>query len=76
MTSTELESNTGPEIEICDLNDQDLSVLAKKTCILITTVGPYGLYGEYVRSRLKMHLCAAATPPPPLSLSLPSFLSY
>lgn len=35
-------------IEICDLNGDDLSALAKKTFILITTVGPYGLYGEHV----------------------------
>lgn len=35
-------------IEICDLNGDDLNALAKKTCILITTVGPYGLYGEHV----------------------------
>jgi len=36
------------EIEICDLNDEQLGVLAKKTFILITTVGPYGQYGEHV----------------------------
>jgi len=36
-----------PGIEICQLNDEDLSALAKKTKVLITTVGPYGLYGEH-----------------------------
>ncbi|CAN8096767.1 unnamed protein product [Discula destructiva] len=36
-----------PEIEICELNDEHLDALAKKTFILITTVGPYGLYGEH-----------------------------
>lgn len=35
-------------IETCELNDEQLSALAKKTFILITTVGPYGLYGEHV----------------------------
>lgn len=35
-------------IEICDLNGDDLNALAKKTFILITTVGPYGMYGEHV----------------------------
>ncbi|KAF4951388.1 hypothetical protein FSARC_12945 [Fusarium sarcochroum] len=36
-----------PAIEIASLNDEDLSALAKKTCVLITSVGPYSLYGEY-----------------------------
>lgn len=36
------------DIEICDLNDEQLRALAKKTFILITTVGPYGQYGEHV----------------------------
>ncbi|RYP85283.1 hypothetical protein DL769_001014 [Monosporascus sp. CRB-8-3] len=35
-----------PEIEVWDLNDTDLAALAKKTFILITTVGPYAKYGE------------------------------
>lgn len=35
-----------PEIEIVDLNDEDFTALAKKTFILITTVGPYHLHGE------------------------------
>ncbi|KAK1633642.1 saccharopine dehydrogenase [Colletotrichum phormii] len=35
-----------PEIEICSLNHEDLEALAKKTFILITTVGPYAKYGE------------------------------
>ena len=34
-------------IEICELNDSDLSTLSKKTKILISTVGPYALYGEH-----------------------------
>jgi short subunit dehydrogenase-like uncharacterized protein len=29
------------------LNDADLSKLAKKTKVLVSTVGPYSLYGEY-----------------------------
>ncbi|PSR94426.1 Saccharopine dehydrogenase-domain-containing protein [Coniella lustricola] len=36
-----------PEIEICELNDEDLASLARKTFVLITTVGPYGQYGEH-----------------------------
>ncbi|KAK0621535.1 Saccharopine dehydrogenase-domain-containing protein [Bombardia bombarda] len=36
-----------PEIEICSLNDAELARLAKKTLILITTVGPYGKLGEH-----------------------------
>lgn len=36
-----------PAIEISDLNDGDLAALAKKTFILITTVGPYGRHGEH-----------------------------
>lgn len=35
------------EIEICGLNHEDLEALAKKTYILITTVGPYAKYGEF-----------------------------
>ncbi|KAK4106256.1 hypothetical protein N658DRAFT_460638 [Parathielavia hyrcaniae] len=35
-----------PGIEICSLTDEDLAGLAKKTFILITTVGPYGKLGE------------------------------
>jgi len=38
---------TQPEIEICNLTDHDLAALAKKTFILITTVGPYGRLGEH-----------------------------
>lgn len=34
-------------IEICNLSDEELGVLAKKTFILITTVGPYTRYGEH-----------------------------
>jgi short subunit dehydrogenase-like uncharacterized protein len=36
-----------PAIEIANLNDEDLRALAKKTCVLLTTVGPYSLYGEH-----------------------------
>jgi short subunit dehydrogenase-like uncharacterized protein len=38
---------TTAEIEVCDLNDADLLALAKKTRVLITTVGPYARYGEH-----------------------------
>lgn len=34
-------------IEVCNLNDEQLLALAKKTFCLITTVGPYVLHGEY-----------------------------
>ena len=33
-------------IEICELSDADLSALAKKTKVLISTVGPYAIYKE------------------------------
>jgi short subunit dehydrogenase-like uncharacterized protein len=36
-----------PGIEICSLTNEDLAGLAKKTFILITTVGPYGKLGEH-----------------------------
>ncbi|KAJ2905590.1 hypothetical protein MKZ38_004884 [Zalerion maritima] len=36
-----------PSIEICNLDSNSLAELAKKTCILITTVGPYARYGEH-----------------------------
>ncbi|KAG9247255.1 Saccharopine dehydrogenase-domain-containing protein [Calycina marina] len=36
-----------PGIEICNLNDADLSALAKKTKLMIATVGPYGRHGEH-----------------------------
>jgi short subunit dehydrogenase-like uncharacterized protein len=36
-----------PGIEICSLTDEDLASLAKKTFILLTTVGPYGKLGEH-----------------------------
>jgi short subunit dehydrogenase-like uncharacterized protein len=29
------------------LNDEELSALAKKTTVLIATVGPYAVYGEH-----------------------------
>lgn len=35
-----------PAIEVCNLDDSELSALAKKTKVLIATVGPYALYGE------------------------------
>ncbi|KAH6687314.1 saccharopine dehydrogenase [Plectosphaerella plurivora] len=36
-----------PAVEICNLDHQDLDALAKKTFILISTVGPYFQYGEF-----------------------------
>ncbi|KAI1376219.1 Saccharopine dehydrogenase-domain-containing protein [Hypoxylon crocopeplum] len=38
---------TQPDIMVVDLNDTGLRALAKKTFILITTVGPYERYGEH-----------------------------
>ncbi|KAI1115072.1 hypothetical protein F5Y14DRAFT_144690 [Nemania sp. NC0429] len=35
-----------PHVEVCNLNDADLAALAKKTFVLIATVGPYARYGE------------------------------
>ncbi|KAK0753234.1 saccharopine dehydrogenase [Schizothecium vesticola] len=35
-----------PSIEICSLSNLELSTLASKTFILITTVGPYAQHGE------------------------------
>lgn len=35
-----------PSIEICSVNEGELAQLAKKTYVLISTVGPYGTYGE------------------------------
>ena len=35
------------DIEICELTDADLGALAKKTKVLISTVGPYAVYGEH-----------------------------
>ena len=36
----------GKEIEVCNVNDAELAVLARKTFCLITTLGPYTRYGE------------------------------
>lgn len=36
-----------PEVEVCSLDHADLDALAKKTFILISTVGPFGKFGEY-----------------------------
>ncbi|KAI0391521.1 Saccharopine dehydrogenase-domain-containing protein [Xylariaceae sp. FL0594] len=36
-----------PQVEVCALNDTDLAALAKKTFILIATIGPYHLHGEH-----------------------------
>ncbi|KAI1367218.1 hypothetical protein F5Y08DRAFT_326839 [Xylaria arbuscula] len=36
-----------PHVEVCGLDDTELAALAKKTYILITTVGPYSRYGEH-----------------------------
>ncbi|KAI9641505.1 hypothetical protein NHQ30_010314 [Ciborinia camelliae] len=35
-----------PGIEICNLDDAELSALAKKTKVILATVGPYALHGE------------------------------
>jgi short subunit dehydrogenase-like uncharacterized protein len=32
---------------VCNLDDLELVALAKKTTLLIATIGPYALYGEY-----------------------------
>ena len=34
-------------IEIVNLNDEDLATIAKKTFVLLTSVGPYSLHGEH-----------------------------
>ncbi|KAL8359472.1 hypothetical protein RB601_007820 [Gaeumannomyces tritici] len=36
-----------PALEVCSLDDESLAALAKKTAILMTTVGPYCVYGEH-----------------------------
>ncbi|CAM1505491.1 Fc.00g111280.m01.CDS01 [Cosmosporella sp. VM-42] len=36
-----------PGIEIANLNGEDLAALAQKTCVFLTTVGPYSLHGEH-----------------------------
>ncbi|KAI5465711.1 sporulation protein RMD1 [Mariannaea sp. PMI_226] len=35
-----------PAIEVTNLNDEELASLAKKACVLLSTVGPYAKYGE------------------------------
>ncbi|APA15011.1 hypothetical protein SS1G_13646 [Sclerotinia sclerotiorum 1980 UF-70] len=35
-----------PAIEVCNLDDAELSALAKKTKVILATVGPYALHGE------------------------------
>jgi short subunit dehydrogenase-like uncharacterized protein len=35
------------EIEVCNVNDEELGVLARKTFCVITTLGPYARYGEH-----------------------------
>ncbi|ATZ56235.1 hypothetical protein BCIN_13g00840 [Botrytis cinerea B05.10] len=35
-----------PAIEICNLDDAELSALAKKAKVVLATVGPYALHGE------------------------------
>lgn len=35
------------EIEVCNVNDEELATLARKTFCLITTLGPYSRYGEH-----------------------------
>ena len=34
-------------VEVCDVNDEEVEALARKTFCLITTVGPYAKYGEH-----------------------------
>jgi short subunit dehydrogenase-like uncharacterized protein len=34
-------------IEVCNLDDAELGDLARKTTVLISTVGPFSIYGEY-----------------------------
>ncbi|KAI1814859.1 hypothetical protein GGS20DRAFT_576599 [Poronia punctata] len=36
-----------PQVEVCRLDDADLAALAKKTLVLIATIGPYHKYGEH-----------------------------
>ncbi|KAM0251642.1 hypothetical protein ACHAQJ_008102 [Trichoderma viride] len=36
-----------PMIEVCNVNDEELGVLARKTYCLITTLGPYSRHGEH-----------------------------
>lgn len=41
-------SLSGPAVEIANVDDDgQLKALAKKTFVLITTVGPYSIYGEH-----------------------------
>jgi len=40
-------ANLNEGIEIVNLNDEDLTCLAKKTKVMIATVGPYSLYGAH-----------------------------
>ncbi len=40
---------------MCSLSDDELDALAKKTFILITTVGPYGAYGEFAFKACAQH---------------------
>lgn len=39
-------NRTQPYIEICNLDEAELADLARRTTILIATVGPYAAYGE------------------------------
>ncbi|KAB5570557.1 Saccharopine dehydrogenase-domain-containing protein [Coniochaeta sp. 2T2.1] len=36
-----------PAIEVCNLDHGDLDTLSKKTVVLISTVGPFGKFGEF-----------------------------
>ncbi|KAK5414285.1 hypothetical protein LTR06_004098 [Exophiala xenobiotica] len=56
-----------PDIEVVELNSQDLQQLAKKTQVLISTVGPFAKYGEpvveaCVKSRTHYFDIAGETP--------------
>ncbi|EXJ80364.1 hypothetical protein A1O1_08508 [Capronia coronata CBS 617.96] len=41
------QGHSEPEIEVCQLNGEEVSVLARKTFCLIAVVGPYARYGEH-----------------------------
>lgn len=41
------ELTVSKEIEVCNVNGEELGVLARKTFCLITALGPYARYGEH-----------------------------
>ncbi|KAK5046877.1 hypothetical protein LTR84_007231 [Exophiala bonariae] len=40
-------THISPAIEVCQLDDKDVSALARRTFAMIAAVGPYALYGEH-----------------------------